>query len=109
MPADKRLTVDLFDAERSPEYQSISYNWETKRNARAGHMDRAGVGGQRIRLRKLHLKPAGLRFINADVMAGEFDMEPYRKVAVFEDGRRIFVAKPVPKWLRRILKDTSGT
>jgi predicted ABC-type ATPase len=35
--------------------------------------------------------------------------EPYRKVAVFEDGRPIFVAKPVPKWLRRILKDTSGT
>lgn len=34
--------------------------------------------------------------------------EPFRKVAVFEKGRSTFVGKPVPSWLRRILKDTSG-
>ena len=34
--------------------------------------------------------------------------EPFRKVAVFEKGRCTFVGKPVPSWLRRILKDTSG-
>lgn len=33
---------------------------------------------------------------------------PYRKVAAFEQGRRVFVAKPAPKWLRRILKDGPG-
>ena len=32
--------------------------------------------------------------------------EPYRKVAIFENGRRIFVAKSVPKWLRQVLKNT---
>lgn len=32
--------------------------------------------------------------------------EPYRKVAVFEKGSRIFAAKPVPGWLRRILKES---
>ncbi len=32
--------------------------------------------------------------------------ESYRKIAVFENGRRIFVGNPVPKWLRRILKET---
>ena len=32
--------------------------------------------------------------------------EPYRKVAIFKNGRRIFVTKSVPKWLRRVLKDT---
>lgn len=29
-----------------------------------------------------HLKPAGLRFINADILAGEFDMEPYAAARV---------------------------
>jgi predicted ABC-type ATPase len=29
-----------------------------------------------------HLKPAGLRFINADVIAGELDMEPYAAARV---------------------------
>ena len=29
--------------------------------------------------------------------------EPYRKVAVFKNGRRVFVAKSLPKWLRGIL------
>jgi predicted ABC-type ATPase len=29
--------------------------------------------------------------------------EPYRKVAVFENGRRVWIAKPLPKWLRRIV------
>lgn len=29
-----------------------------------------------------HLKPAGLRFINADVLADELDMEPYAAAAV---------------------------
>lgn len=33
---------------------------------------------------------------------------PYRKVAVFEQGRRVFIGKPVPKWLRSILKNGSG-
>ena len=39
-------------------------------------------------------------FDNEDLRA------PYRKVAVFEQGRRVFQGKPVPKWLRRILKET---
>lgn len=34
--------------------------------------------------------------------------EPYRKVAVVEEGRQIFTAKPVPRWLQRILKEISG-
>jgi predicted ABC-type ATPase len=34
--------------------------------------------------------------------------EPFRKVAVYEQGRRIFEGKPAPKWLRRILKETPG-
>lgn len=34
--------------------------------------------------------------------------EPFRKVAVYEQGRRVFEAKPAPKWLRRILKDGPG-
>jgi len=33
---------------------------------------------------------------------------PYRKVAVFEQGRRIFVGNPVPKWLQPILKNGTG-
>jgi predicted ABC-type ATPase len=31
--------------------------------------------------------------------------EPFRKVATFEQGRRVSVGKPVPKWLQRILKE----
>ena len=31
---------------------------------------------------KSHLEPAGLRFINADVIAGELDMEPYTAARV---------------------------
>jgi predicted ABC-type ATPase len=34
--------------------------------------------------------------------------EPFRKVAVFEQGRRIFEGNPAPKWLRSILKDDPG-
>ena len=34
--------------------------------------------------------------------------EPFRKVAVFEKGRRTFVGKPVPSWLRLILKENRG-
>jgi predicted ABC-type ATPase len=34
--------------------------------------------------------------------------EPFRRVAVYEKGRRIFEGKPTPKWLRRILKKTPG-
>ena len=34
--------------------------------------------------------------------------EPFRKVAVFEHGRRIFAGKPAPKWLRRILRKSPG-
>jgi predicted ABC-type ATPase len=30
--------------------------------------------------------------------------EPFRQVAVYEQGRRIFEGRPAPKWLRRILK-----
>ncbi len=33
---------------------------------------------------------------------------PYRKVAVYEQGRRVFVGKPAPNWLRRILKESPG-
>lgn len=32
--------------------------------------------------------------------------EPFRKVAVFEKGHRTFVGKPVPSWLRQILKES---
>ena len=31
--------------------------------------------------------------------------EPFRKVAMFENGNRVFQGKPIPKWLQRILKD----
>lgn len=31
---------------------------------------------------------------------------PFRQVAMFERGRRIVVKKPVPKWLRPLLKKT---
>lgn len=34
--------------------------------------------------------------------------EPYRKVAVYEHGCRIFEGKPVPTWLRRILEESPG-
>lgn len=34
--------------------------------------------------------------------------EPFRKVAVYENGRRTFVGNPVPGWLRRILKEGAG-
>lgn len=34
--------------------------------------------------------------------------EPFRRVAVYEQGRRTFEGKPAPKWLRRILKETEG-
>ena len=34
--------------------------------------------------------------------------EPFRKVAVFEKGRRTYVGKPVPSWLRQILKGSPG-
>lgn len=32
--------------------------------------------------------------------------DPFRKVAVFENGQRLWVAKSLPEWLRRILGDT---
>lgn len=32
--------------------------------------------------------------------------EPYRKVAMFENGHRAFQEKPIPKWLRRIFRET---
>lgn len=32
--------------------------------------------------------------------------ESFRKVAVYEQGRRIFEGKPIPKWLRLIFKET---
>jgi predicted ABC-type ATPase len=34
--------------------------------------------------------------------------EPFRKVAVYEQGRRVFEEKPTPKWLRIILKASLG-
>jgi predicted ABC-type ATPase len=34
--------------------------------------------------------------------------EPYRKVAVFENGLRVFVGKPLPKWLRQVFRQTPG-
>ena len=42
---------------------------------------------------------------NVWVFDNEDVRTPYRKVAVFEQGRRVLVGKPEPKWLRRILKD----
>ena len=35
--------------------------------------------------------------------------EPFLKVAVYEQGHGVFEAKPAPKWLRRILKESPGT
>jgi len=32
--------------------------------------------------------------------------EPFRKVAIYEQGRRVFQRKPIPKWLLRILRET---
>jgi predicted ABC-type ATPase len=32
--------------------------------------------------------------------------EAFRKVAMFENGHRVFQAKPIPKWLRRISRET---
>lgn len=32
--------------------------------------------------------------------------EPFRKVAMFENGHRVCEGKPIPKWLRRILRET---
>jgi predicted ABC-type ATPase len=32
--------------------------------------------------------------------------EPFHKVAIYEQGRRVFQGKPIPKWLRRILRET---
>lgn len=32
--------------------------------------------------------------------------EPFRKVAMFENGHRVFQGKPIPNWLRRILRET---
>jgi predicted ABC-type ATPase len=42
------------------------------------------------------------------IFANDDLREPFRKVAVYEQGRRIFEGKPAPKWLRRILKETPG-
>ncbi len=38
-----------------------------------------------------HLKPAGLRFVNADVLAGELDMDPYTASGVADRLRRELV------------------
>lgn len=35
--------------------------------------------------------------------------DPYREIAVFENGHRIFLENSVPKWLRPILKESPGT
>lgn len=32
--------------------------------------------------------------------------EPFRKVAMFENGHRVFQREPVPKWLRGVLRET---
>lgn len=34
--------------------------------------------------------------------------EPFRKVAVYEQGRCVFAATPTPKWLRRMMKEAPG-
>lgn len=36
-------------------------------------------------------------------------LEPFRKVAVYEQGRRIFEGKPAPNWLRCILNQDAGS
>jgi predicted ABC-type ATPase len=46
---------------------------------------------------------------NVWVFNNEDLREPYRKIAVFENGHRIFLENPVPKWLRPILKESPGT
>lgn len=35
--------------------------------------------------------------------------DPYREIAVFENGHRIFLENSLPKWLRPILKESPGT
>ena len=42
--------------------------------------------------------PHVLVFDNTDLRA------PFRQVAVFENGRQVECAKPVPRWLRHVLK-----
>lgn len=46
----------------------------------------------------IHALPCVWVFDNDDLR------EPFRKVAMFANGRRIFQGKPVSKWLRRVLK-----
>jgi hypothetical protein len=50
-----------------------------------------------------HLQPAGLRLVNADAIARELNIGPFRLAAVFEDGRPVKLHKPVPKWLKPLL------
>ncbi len=66
-----------------------------------------------------HLASAGLRFVNADVLAAELALEPYqaarladdnsdlndpyRQVAAFDRGKLCHLQQPVPAWLRPLL------
>lgn len=66
-----------------------------------------------------HLQPAGLRFVNADVLANLraavrelphvliFDHDdlrtPFRLVAVFQKGHCMSLNPPPPKWLKPLL------
>jgi predicted ABC-type ATPase len=34
--------------------------------------------------------------------------EPFRKVAVYEQGRCVFTGRPSPKWLRTVIEDATG-
>ncbi len=78
---------------------------------------RVSQGGHDVPLEKLTSRyprtPANLRSAIRElphvwIFDNDALRELFRKVAVFEKGGSTFVGKPVPSWLRRILKDTSG-
>ncbi len=55
-----------------------------------------------------HLKPSGLPLVNADVLAGELGLEPYRAAAVADAVRRALVAKGESFVFETIFSDPVG-
>lgn len=55
-----------------------------------------------------HLKPAGLRFVNADVLAGELDMDPYTAAEVAGNLRRELVSQRESFAFETVFSDPVG-
>lgn len=55
-----------------------------------------------------HLKPAGLRFVNADVLAGELDMDPYTAAGVADRLRRELVGQRESFAFETVFSDPVG-